>query len=87
MKTQVKTVFSCKAFLQKRRLSLVLFPKVNGLPTVTTKDKHLHETRKAQISDTEFNNVDISNVQVYFEYSRWSRVFSSIPLLVERGCL
>ena len=25
MKTQVKTVFSCKAFLQKRRLSLVLF--------------------------------------------------------------
>ena len=24
MKTQVKTAFSCKAFLQKRRLSLVL---------------------------------------------------------------
>ena len=26
MKTQVKRAFSCKAFLQKRRLSLVLFP-------------------------------------------------------------
>ena len=29
MKTQlVKMAFSCKAFLQKRRLSLVLFPKL-----------------------------------------------------------
>ena len=28
MKTQVKTAFSYKAFLQKRRLSLVLFPYI-----------------------------------------------------------
>ena len=27
MKTQVKMAFSCKVFLQKRRLSLVQFPK------------------------------------------------------------